>query len=129
MATLGVTLHLKTTIKQVTDKRDEGVDLEIEKDGVSSHFFASKVMVAIGRIPNTEAVQLDLAGVEVDEHNFIKVNEFMQTTNQHVYAIGDVAGNQAYPGAHQGQRHRRRGGDHRGGKCLPAQRTQPGRTS
>lgn len=90
---LGMTIHYNTKITKVIEKRTEGVDLEIEENGQPSHFFASKVLIAIGRVPNTEDIQLDLTKVELDEHGFIKVDECMQTTDSHIYAIGDVVGN------------------------------------
>jgi dihydrolipoamide dehydrogenase len=50
-----------------------------------------KVLVAIGRAPNTEALQLEVAGVTTDK-GFICVNTYLQTNVDHIYAIGDVAG-------------------------------------
>jgi dihydrolipoamide dehydrogenase len=51
-----------------------------------------RVLVAVGRKPNTQEIGLDKAGVEVDEKGFIKVNEQRRTTSERIFAIGDVAG-------------------------------------
>ena len=47
---------------------------------------------ATGRIPHTEGLNLEAAGVELTERGFIKVNEFQETTAQGVYALGDASG-------------------------------------
>jgi pyruvate/2-oxoglutarate dehydrogenase complex dihydrolipoamide dehydrogenase (E3) component len=49
-------------------------------------------LVATGRTPNTEGIGLDLAGVELTDSKYIKVNEHLQTTASGVWAIGEVAG-------------------------------------
>ena len=46
----------------------------------------------MGRTPNTEGIGLELAGVEVNDRGFLKVNERLQTTAENVWAIGEVAG-------------------------------------
>jgi len=52
----------------------------------------SHLMVAAGRIPNTEGINLDLAGIEVTPHGYIKVNERLETTAAGVWAAGECAG-------------------------------------
>ncbi len=51
-----------------------------------------KVLVAVGRTPNGHGTAADKAGVEIDLHGFIKVNQKLQTNIPHIYAIGDVVG-------------------------------------
>lgn len=51
---------------------------------------ADKVLISVGRRPNTKNLRLDNTSVEVDERGFILTNEFGQTSNPHIYAIGDV---------------------------------------
>ena len=50
------------------------------------------VMMTVGRVPNTEALGLEAAGVTTDEKGFITVNDRMQTSAAGIYAIGDVVG-------------------------------------
>lgn len=52
----------------------------------------SHLLVAVGRVPNTEALKLERAGIEVDRRGFLKVNEWLETTAGGVYGIGDVKG-------------------------------------
>jgi pyruvate/2-oxoglutarate dehydrogenase complex dihydrolipoamide dehydrogenase (E3) component len=53
---------------------------------------ASDLLVATGRIPNTAGIGLEAAGVELDGHGYIRVNERLETTAPDVWAIGECAG-------------------------------------
>lgn len=73
----------------------------VEHDGVSGTstyladgevLAAEKVMVALGRIPNTAGLGLEVAGVAVDRHGRVSVDEHGRTAALHVYAVGDVIG-------------------------------------
>src|SRR5207302_3875562 len=64
----------------------EGADVK-EKEPVFD-----RVLVAVGRRPVSRDIGLDKAGVEMDEKGFVKVDEKRRTTAEHIYAIGDVAG-------------------------------------
>ena len=50
------------------------------------------LLVATGRTANTDGIGLDQTGVELDEHGYIKINERLQTTADHIWAMGDCAG-------------------------------------
>jgi pyruvate/2-oxoglutarate dehydrogenase complex dihydrolipoamide dehydrogenase (E3) component len=52
----------------------------------------SDILVAAGRIPNTAGIGLEEAGVELDGHGYIRVNERLETTAPGVWAIGECAG-------------------------------------
>ncbi|QIR36079.1 FAD-dependent oxidoreductase [Tolypothrix sp. PCC 7910] len=54
------------------------------------------LMVVIGRKPNTDALNVAAAGVELDKKGFIKINDQFQTTTKGIYAIGDAAGQPAF---------------------------------
>jgi pyruvate/2-oxoglutarate dehydrogenase complex dihydrolipoamide dehydrogenase (E3) component len=56
----------------------------------------SHLLVAAGRPPNTETLDLDAAGIETDRRGFIKTNERLETGVEGVYAIGDVKGGPAF---------------------------------
>ena len=62
------------------------------------------VLSAVGRVPNTEDLGLDAAGVELDDHGFLAVDTLMRTSAAGVYAVGDCAGNQlvAHKAMHEG---------------------------
>ncbi|QFU84603.1 dihydrolipoyl dehydrogenase family protein [Natronorubrum aibiense] len=52
-----------------------------------------EILVALGRRPNTDALNLEAAGIEIDDRGFIETNEYLETTAENVWAQGDVAGN------------------------------------
>ncbi|MCO6439110.1 MAG: dihydrolipoyl dehydrogenase [Phycisphaerae bacterium] len=89
-----------TAMKEVKD----GIELEFEGKNVPKSKKFEKVLVSVGRRPNSEGLKLDKAGVEVDSRGFIKVDDQFKTTAQRVYAIGDVIGNPmlAHKAAHEG---------------------------
>src|SRR5262249_50151796 len=70
----------------------ESASIVIEQEGAEKVLKGSHLLVAIGRTPNTEGLGLELAGIELTEHGYIKVNERLQTTAPGVWAIGEVAG-------------------------------------
>jgi pyruvate/2-oxoglutarate dehydrogenase complex dihydrolipoamide dehydrogenase (E3) component len=65
-------------------------------DGDERVLDGTHLLIAAGRRPNTDALALDAAGIEVDEHGFVRVDEFFQTTAPGVYAAGDVLGKQPF---------------------------------
>ncbi|KIE63971.1 Dihydrolipoamide dehydrogenase of pyruvate dehydrogenase complex [Candidatus Riesia pediculischaeffi PTSU] len=63
-----------------------------------------KLLLAIGRTPNSDSINLDKIGISIDEKGFIKTNSQMKTNISHIYAVGDVAGSPmlAHKGMHEG---------------------------
>ena len=75
-----------------------------DKTGEQQTLKVQHVLSAVGRVPNTEDLGLDVAGVELDDHGFLVVDELMRTNAAGVYAVGDCAGNQllAHKAMHEG---------------------------
>jgi pyruvate/2-oxoglutarate dehydrogenase complex dihydrolipoamide dehydrogenase (E3) component len=65
------------------------------KDG-ERRLEGSHLLSAIGRIPNTEALTPEAAGIRLDDRGFIEVDEYLQTSVPGVYAMGDVTGSPAF---------------------------------
>jgi len=63
----------------------------LRKDGSSFQLNADALLVAAGRIPNIDKLNLDAAGVRFNKRGVI-VNEYLQTSQLHIYAAGDIAG-------------------------------------
>jgi mercuric reductase len=61
-----------------------------EIDGQRREFRAEQVLMAVGRTPNTQELNLEAAGVKLDAAGFIEVDEFMQSSQPGIYAAGDV---------------------------------------
>ncbi|MDO8527178.1 MAG: dihydrolipoyl dehydrogenase [Deltaproteobacteria bacterium] len=67
-------------------------EVTVEKKGEPQKILADKVLVAVGRSPNTKNMGLEMIGIQFDDKGFIKVNDKMQTQVEGIYAIGDCAG-------------------------------------
>jgi len=88
----GINLILNATVESVSGLSGESVRVTFHQDGVEKTVESSHLLVATGRTPNTENLGLELAGVELTERGYIKVNERLETTAPGVWAIGEVAG-------------------------------------
>jgi pyruvate/2-oxoglutarate dehydrogenase complex dihydrolipoamide dehydrogenase (E3) component len=88
----GINVLLKTRIKRVSGESGKSVSISIEQSGTEKTLEGSHVLAAAGRTPNTEGLGLELAGVELTDRGYIKVNERLQTSAPGVWAIGEVAG-------------------------------------
>ena len=74
---------------RVTAARADGDTCTVESDGFEP-FACDRVLVAVGRSPNTEGLGLDTVGVKLDARGRIEVGEGFQTSVPGIYAIGDV---------------------------------------
>lgn len=72
------------------EKAGQGFAVSIEQQGVTSTHEFDRVLLAVGRTPNTDDLGLERIGLEVDEAGRIAVDEQSRTKVPHVYAIGDV---------------------------------------
>ena len=88
MEKTGLPLHThKVPVK--LEKSEQGITIHFE-DG-SSHT-ASQVIWATGRRPNVDGLELEKAGVTLNERGFIQVDEYQNTVVDGIYALGDVTG-------------------------------------
>jgi len=88
----GIDLAMNADVTSVEGKSGESVKLRLVQDGSEKILKGTHLLVATGRTPNTARIGLDLAGVGLTDHGYIKVNERLQTTAPDVWAIGDCAG-------------------------------------
>ncbi|MEJ5166799.1 MAG: dihydrolipoyl dehydrogenase [Thermoanaerobaculia bacterium] len=72
------------------EKGQDGLIINYEKDGEKKSLNIFQILSAVGRVPNTEGLQIERAGIKKDQKGFIPVNDFYQTENPYIYAIGDV---------------------------------------
>jgi dihydrolipoamide dehydrogenase len=84
-------IHLDTKVAELSEDGDRViVTLEGEVDEPQQTF--DRVLVAIGRKPNSEDIGLEKTDVEVDERGFVRVDEQQRTADGRIYAVGDVVG-------------------------------------
>jgi dihydrolipoamide dehydrogenase len=85
----GLQFHLGTGVESA-GKTEGGVRLTAARGDKKVELEAEKVLVAVGRKPNTEGLGAAEAGVELDERGCIKIDDKWQTSVPGIYAIGDV---------------------------------------
>jgi pyruvate/2-oxoglutarate dehydrogenase complex dihydrolipoamide dehydrogenase (E3) component len=78
------------------DQSGDRIQLQVEAGGNATSFVGSHLLVAIGRTPNSDTLNLSAGGVQTDEHGFIRVNDRLETTAEGIYALGDIKGGPAF---------------------------------
>lgn len=101
----GIELLLNTRIKSVSGLSGQSVLVTLEHGGAEKSLKGTHLLVAAGRMPNTKDIGLELAGVELTKHGYIKVNERLETTAPGVWAVGDVAGSPQFTHISEGDFH------------------------
>ena len=85
-------VYFNTKVEKVSaGKKKVTVELAGKDDKKEKKKF-DKVLLAVGRKPNTGSLDLDKAGIKTSENGFIEVNELRQTNFPNIYAIGDLTG-------------------------------------
>lgn len=84
----GINFHLGAKVEKV-EKNKNGVVVTFTADGKQQKIEAEKILIAIGRKPFTDGVGLEKTRVQ-SERGFVKTNEWMQTAEPGIYAIGDI---------------------------------------
>lgn len=86
----GLDIHLGISINEVKTT-GEGVTIAYtDKDGNAKTLEADRLIVSVGRVPNTDNLGLEAIGLKANERGFIDVDDHCRTTVPNVYAIGDV---------------------------------------
>jgi len=83
-------------IRKISRLKKEALDIEIKSGKQVKHIQASHILVATGRVPQTENLGLASCGVKTDEKGYIVVNNKLETNVKGIYAIGDVKGGPAF---------------------------------
>jgi dihydrolipoamide dehydrogenase len=102
---MGVEVMTETKAKSWEDKGDRAV-LTVElKDGKTAQIDTDKILLSIGRRPNSENLGLEVAGVAVDKRGFVIADDHLRTNVAGIYAIGDLIGGVmlAHKATHEGE--------------------------
>ena len=91
----GVEVLLNANANRVSQS-DGSIRLEVQQQGHSTALAGSHLLVATGRVPNSDTLNLAAAGVQTDDRGFIKVDGRLETTSNGVYALGDIKGGPAF---------------------------------
>jgi pyruvate/2-oxoglutarate dehydrogenase complex dihydrolipoamide dehydrogenase (E3) component len=91
----GIEILVNASARRVRREGD-GIALTIETAGGERVVLGSHLLLAVGRIPNTDRLNLSAAGIEMDARGYLRVNEYLETSVPGVYGIGDVKGGPAF---------------------------------
>jgi NAD(P) transhydrogenase len=101
MQQMGIRVHLQTRVTSIT-ATDDQVNVITDQE---QQLTADVVLYALGRQPNYDNLSIDRANLVNDDNGWIPINEHHQTSEKHIYIIGDLAGSPALASTamHQGQ--------------------------
>ena len=89
MQTDGITIHTQAVPKKITKNADGSVVLHLES---GETYTVDCLIWATGREPNTASLNLEKAHVQLDERGYIQVDQFQNTSQAGIYAVGDITG-------------------------------------
>ena len=90
----GITVLTSSTVEKA-EVTESGVTLTVGGEGTQS-LACDVVLSATGRLPNTEGLEPEKAGVELDKRGFVAVDETFRTAQPHIFAVGDCIDTPAY---------------------------------
>lgn len=82
-------LRLGSSIVDVTEDSD-GISITIERNGATETVTGDTLLVATGRTPNGDELNVEATGVELDERGYVVTDEFLQTAHPDIWALGDI---------------------------------------
>ena len=85
------TLLLNTLVQRARRDSDE-IALEVTSDGQDRTLTADALLLALGREPNTDLLDVAMTGVAVDEQGYVKTDEYLETNVPGIWALGDIVG-------------------------------------
>ena len=91
----GIEVLLETRA-QAARSVDGRIELRVAAAGGDRVLTGTELLLAAGRVPNTDRLQLPAAGIATDEHGYVVVNDRLESSAPGVYAVGDVTGEPAF---------------------------------
>lgn len=91
----GIDILLHANAERV-ERRDGGIALQVKDADGTKQITGSHLLLSVGRVPNSDVLRAADAGLEMDEHGFIRADEYLETKIPGVYALGDVKGGPAF---------------------------------
>ena len=97
-------IYLKTRVVSLSAD-DKGVDVEFEGDKAPAKDRFDRVLVSVGRRPNTDGLNIEASGLSLQDNGCIAADDQMRTAVEHIFAIGDVIGQPmlAHKAVHEGK--------------------------
>ena len=91
----GIEISLNSKVLSVSPE-GTGVTVAISQGGGEHFVTGSHLLVAVGRVPNSDRLNTEAAGIDVDDLGFIKVDDHCRTSAEGVFALGDINGRGAF---------------------------------
>ncbi len=85
-----INFHMQNKVEKIEKNKSGAVVYTKDKNGNQNQFECDIVLISVGRKPNTNSLNLEKIGIELDDKKRIKTNKNFQTNINNVYAIGDV---------------------------------------
>jgi len=86
----GINFHMQHKVEKIKKYNNNALVSTISDDGIKKDFECDVVLISVGRKPNTEGLNLQKIGVELDEKKRVKTDKNFKTNQDNIYAIGDV---------------------------------------
>jgi len=92
-------MEIHTSLEVVEVKQEGDVKTVVAKNRENSslsEFSADALMVAAGRVPNSDLLKPEKTGVKLDERGYVKVNDYLETSKKNIWAFGDAIGKEMF---------------------------------
>ena len=86
----GIKFNMQNKVEKIKKNKSGVVVSTVDKEGNKNNFDCDVVLISVGRKANTEGLNLDAIGLELDDRNRIKTDNSFKTNLENIYAIGDV---------------------------------------
>ncbi len=86
----GINFHMQHKVVKIKKNNNNAIVSTLNENGTKKDFECDVVLISVGRKPNTEGLNLQKIGVELDEKKRVKTNKNFKTNQNNIYAIGDV---------------------------------------
>ena len=86
----GINFHMQHKVEKIKKNNNNAIVSTLNENGTKKDFECDVVLISVGRKPNTEGLNLQKIGVELDEKKRVKTDKNFKTNQNNIYAIGDV---------------------------------------
>src|SRR6266487_4580901 len=92
----GIEVLLSTSTLRTSQTTDRSIQLTVRTPEGERTLLGSHLLVSAGRVPNSDWLNLEAAGIQTDKRGYIQVNERLETNVAGIYALGDIKGGPAF---------------------------------
>ena len=86
----GIKFHMEHKVEKIKKKNNGAIVNTTDKDGTKKDFDCDVVLISVGRKPNTDGLNIQAAGIEIDDKKRVRTDKNFKTNQNNIYAIGDV---------------------------------------